>query len=516
MRRIRLRLLPAMLVAAVVATVAPPLAAASSSVPELAGTVTLSGNQTGYVPVVIPTEARLGDPFFIDRRGSITVEGGGRMAGFALVQDGLKGPVIFGGHSAATSEFSEEFGAFVFDLGSMDRPRGLDFVLPAGGYRLYLLTDGAPTTVTLRFAGLEGSSELTPTTPTQTAVIGGPMRQHAPGVYTKGADTAMTGPFVHLEIAALRTSVHTESVGSFCSHEGKPAGPDPYLPGCASVGEESVVDFGNSHVVAFSDEQVGDSVKIAWGGAFATGPFHLGSGFNIATASEVTSADYSHFFLGLDPLPETGVPAARAIDDSCPGGRVPEDGFVDVPPTNPHESAVDCVVWWGVARGTAPLRYSPAATVTRGQMATFLVNTITTSGGTLAPADRDRFGDDNGTPHEDSINRLAQAGIVSGSNGRYAPDAPVSRAQMATFLVAAHEHRTGQALPSSQDFFSDDDGSRHEANINSAAFAGFSTGAGDGLYEPALSVERDQMASFIARQLDLLVEDGHAATPDNA
>src|SRR3954452_21198645 len=64
-------------------------------------------------------------------------------------------------------------------------------------------------------------------------------------------------------------------------------------------------------------------------------------------------------------------PTARAVDDSCPAGRVPEDGFTDVPPGAAHEDTIDCVVWWKVANGVGPGTYNPAGEVNRAQMASF-------------------------------------------------------------------------------------------------------------------------------------------------
>ena len=81
-----------------------------------------------------------------------------------------------------------------------------------------------------------------------------------------------------------------------------------------------------------------------------------------------------------------------------------------------------------------------------------------------------------------------------------------------TFLVHAYEY-VGPALTSTRDWFPDDDGNTHEANINKAAQAGFAGGRADGTYGPANPVARDQMASFLARVLDLLVQDGKAHTP---
>ena len=204
--------------------------------------------------------------------------------------------------------------------------------------------------------------------------------------------------------------------------------------------------------------------------------------------------------------------AARATDDSCPSGQVPPTGFTDVAPGNVHHDAIDCMVWWHVANGTGPHTYNPSGQVNRGQMASFIARMIDATTKVLPAATSDHFPDDNGNPHEANINRLAEAAIVSGrADGTYGPADPVTRAQMATFLVHAYEF-VGPALTSSRDWFPDDDGNAHEANINKAAEAGFAAGRADGTYGPNGVVTRDQMASFLARVLDLLVEGGFAST----
>lgn len=214
------------------------------------------------------------------------------------------------------------------------------------------------------------------------------------------------------------------------------------------------------------------------------------------------------------PAPRPPV-TARPTDDSCPAGLVPEDGFTDVPDDNVHEATVDCLVWWRVANGLSATTYKPGAYVNRGQMASFIARLIQESGGTLPDPAPDAFDDDNGLAHERNINRLAAIGVVAGgTDGLYRPAQRVSRAQMATFLVRAYEYRNGASLPAGLDYFADDDGSTHEANINKAAKAGFTGGMSDGSYGASESVRRDQMASFLSRVLDLLVEDGLTVTPD--
>lgn len=218
---------------------------------------------------------------------------------------------------------------------------------------------------------------------------------------------------------------------------------------------------------------------------------------------------------GTTPPPSAPrpVPQARATDDSCPAGKVPPAGFADVH-ANVHASDIDCVVWWQVAAGTTASTYAPGAPVTRAQMATFIARLILQTGGSLPASPPDAFTDDGNTVHQPNINALAAAGIVGGvGGGQYAPDRAVTRAQMATFLVRAYQYRSGQQLTSAGDYFTDDAGDTHEANINKAATAGLTGGISGTSYGPARPVVRDQMATFLARTLDLLTEQLRLSTP---
>lgn len=215
---------------------------------------------------------------------------------------------------------------------------------------------------------------------------------------------------------------------------------------------------------------------------------------------------------GSAPVPDPA--RARPADDSCPSSRVPEDGMTDVATDHPHEASIDCALWWGVARGRTSAEYAPARSVTRAQMATFIANLVDRSGGSLPMPTRDWFRDDDGTHHEQSINRLAEAGIVRGrADGGYGPDVGVDRDAMATFLVRAYEARSGEPLAATRDWFADDDGNAHEPSIDRAADAGFTGGAAGGGYMPRSPVTRGAMASFLVRVLDLLVERGHGTPP---
>ncbi len=208
-------------------------------------------------------------------------------------------------------------------------------------------------------------------------------------------------------------------------------------------------------------------------------------------------------------------PHARATNDSCPAERVQPAFFGDVAAASTHRASIDCVVWWDVADGRSASQYAPLADVSRGQMATLLRNLLIRTGGDLPAPTKDHFDDDDGSVHEDSINRLAEAGIVAGrTDGTYGHRSPVQRGAMAAFLVRTYEHRSGAALPRpTSRTFTDTAGSTHEASIDKAAAAGIAAGIGGGAFAPRRPVQRGQVASFLARVLDLAVESGLAQPP---
>ena len=153
------------------------------------------------------------------------------------------------------------------------------------------------------------------------------------------------------------------------------------------------------------------------------------------------------------------------------------------------------IVWLaeeGITTGCNATQFCPREPVTRGQMATFLARGLA-----LPRASRDYFSDDDGLVHENAINRVAEAGITVGcAKGKFCPESIVKRDQMASFLARALK------LPSAtRDWFTDDAGNEHEANINRLRDARITTGCATTKYCPKAKVKREQMAAFLRRGL---------------
>ncbi|MGQ0608847.1 MAG: S-layer homology domain-containing protein, partial [Chloroflexota bacterium] len=167
-----------------------------------------------------------------------------------------------------------------------------------------------------------------------------------------------------------------------------------------------------------------------------------------------------------------------------------------MPFTDTGSSAFRNEIFWlyneGITAGCSATTFCPTARVTREQMASFLVRALG-----LPSTSRDFFTDDETSIHEGDINRLAAAGVTGGcAAGRFCPKANVTREQMASFLARAFK------LPNATtDFFTDDETSIHEGDINRLALSGITGGCATGRFCPTAFVTREQMAAFLYRGL---------------
>ena len=164
-------------------------------------------------------------------------------------------------------------------------------------------------------------------------------------------------------------------------------------------------------------------------------------------------------------------------------------GFVDIAGSG-FKTEIRWAADAGVTRGCATDRFCPTTTVNREQMASFIARVLA-----LPAPERDWFADDEGSGHEDDINRIADAGITLGcGGGMYCPSAAVNREQMATFLRRAYD-----LGPTGTDFFTDDEVSSHEGDINRLAASGITRGCSPTEYCPTAPVTREQMVAFLYR-----------------
>jgi len=136
----------------------------------------------------------------------------------------------------------------------------------------------------------------------------------------------------------------------------------------------------------------------------------------------------------------------------------------------------------------------------------FFKNTsYTPSSGPPPPVCNGKFCDDDGSPFESDIEKIAAAGITLGcnppNNNKFCPTGIVTRGAMAAFLARALNLPTGKSID-----FTDDNGSVFEADIEKLAAAGITLGCNppaNDRFCPGRVVTREAMAAFLSRALNL-------------
>jgi hypothetical protein len=184
------------------------------------------------------------------------------------------------------------------------------------------------------------------------------------------------------------------------------------------------------------------------------------------------------------------VPAAGQTT-LAPGGTFLDDDF------RAAEPAIEALVAAGITNGCAAELFCPVATVTRGQMATFLGRTLDAGTSDVAA-----FSDlVAGSYYAGFVNRLFELGVVDGyPDGTFRPDAPVSRAEMAALLVRATGLEATEAGPLFIDVPLD---AWFAPFVEALRVAGITTGCAIDRFCPEGAVTREQMALFLARAFQL-------------
>jgi hypothetical protein len=179
--------------------------------------------------------------------------------------------------------------------------------------------------------------------------------------------------------------------------------------------------------------------------------------------------------------------------------------FADVPSGYWARTWIEGLYNTGVTGGctTTPLQYCPSAPVTREQMAVFLLKASLGAGHTPPACATAPFPDvPCSSPYAAWIQELVARGITSGcGGGLYCPTNPVTREQMAVFLLKALAVTPG---PCTTAPFSDVPCSSPFATwIQELVARGITAGCAAGLYCPTTQITRDQMAVFLVKAFNL-------------
>jgi hypothetical protein len=283
----------------------------------------------------------------------------------------------------------------------------------------------------------------------------------------------------------------------------------------ATAGREHEFNSGTS----FAAPQVAAALALARSVAPSAGPAELIGELN-RTARPASAFEDTVTSGGILDVAAflTAVQRPVCTDD------LPPAGYLDVNADSVHAPGIDCITAYDVARGVGDDRFAPGASVTRGQMATFLTRLLARAGAIDAPAeapgdDSDAgdgevasFTDTAGTTHAAAIEVVSGLGIARGfDDGTFRPNTPVTRGQMASFIVRTVEELTGQTYGSERNWFDDIEGTTHEDAIQAARELAITLGSGTPrLYEPDTTLTRAQLASLLARSLDALAREGVA------
>jgi CSLREA domain-containing protein len=210
----------------------------------------------------------------------------------------------------------------------------------------------------------------------------------------------------------------------------------------------------------------------------------------------------------INGMDQRGVSRPQGV--FCDIGAYEYNGsFSDVPPDFWAWDFVERLYAAGITGGCAssPLSYCPEGTVTRAQMAVFLLRGI--HGASYAPP-----GVGAGTGFGDVppsywaatfIMQLAAEGITTGCGGGFCPEGAVTRAQMAVFLLRAKygSAYTPPAVGTSTGFSDVPTTYWAAAFIKQLVAEGITVGCGSGNYCPEQPVTRAQMAVFLVRTFTL-------------
>ncbi|MYB02856.1 MAG: S-layer homology domain-containing protein [Acidimicrobiaceae bacterium] len=207
---------------------------------------------------------------------------------------------------------------------------------------------------------------------------------------------------------------------------------------------------------------------------------------------------------------------------ACVGEATDDQGFTDLGTFDHAVSNINCLAYYGISAGRTAETFDPKANVTRSEMALFLYATANLMGVDLMGGDMMvDYGDisELGENRQNAITALARNGIMSGRGSMaFEPGADITRAEMAVALVNLVDHVSsnlskddnglfvfGENKVRPNDSFADAYASVSQPvnNAISAAYElGITSGVGDGMFGPSLSVSRAQMAVFIINALN--------------
>lgn len=196
------------------------------------------------------------------------------------------------------------------------------------------------------------------------------------------------------------------------------------------------------------------------------------------------------------------------------------ESFVDVPPTNAFYSAIETLLHNGVTDGCGGSQYCPGGVNSRAQMPVFLLRAV--EGADYVPPacveGSEEFTDvPADSPFCPWIEELFRRDVVSGcGGGRYCPGSPVTRAQMAVFLLKSILGGNYMPPTCSGRFADVPCPSTFADWVEDLAARDITGGCSATAYCPGDPVRRGQMAAFVAKAAGLTLYGACGPKPSSA
>jgi hypothetical protein len=180
-------------------------------------------------------------------------------------------------------------------------------------------------------------------------------------------------------------------------------------------------------------------------------------------------------------------------------------GFTDVPTANPFYRFIETLLHHGVTGGCSGTTYCPATSTTRDQMAVFVLVAKEGAGYVPPACTTPMFLDvPANNPFCRWIEELARRAVVGGcGGGNYCPTSAVTREQMAVFVLRTLDPVLNPPACTTPMFADVPATSGFCRWIEELARRGVVTGCGGGNYCPAAPVTREQMGVFISATFGL-------------
>ena len=187
---------------------------------------------------------------------------------------------------------------------------------------------------------------------------------------------------------------------------------------------------------------------------------------------------------------ETGVDCAQALAHP----------FVDVDPASFAAGPVGCLWHLGVTTGTSADTFSPDATVTREQIAAFAARFYETVVGKSCDGAHPFHDVPESSFAASAIGCVATLGVTTGTTpSTYSPYETVTREQMAAYIGRLYRAISGAPCGAPAPFVDVNPSSYAAADIGCLHELGITTGVSDGWFAPEAELTRAQLATFFAR-----------------